>query len=65
LSRDQARPGFGRGLAVLEDGLILGGSSPATLTAYRFDPPGVVKSINHSMDVRNAIHGLAIWPFDP
>ena len=65
LSRDQARPGFGRGLAVLDDGLILGGSSPATLTAYRFDPPGIVKSINLSMDVRNAIHGLAIWPFEP
>lgn len=64
LPLDLARPAFGRGLAVLGDDLILGGSSPATLTAYRFDPPGILSSINLSLDVRNAVHGLAIWPFD-
>jgi hypothetical protein len=40
-----------------------GGSSPATVTLYRFDPPEVLTSVNISMDVRNAVHGLEIWPF--
>jgi hypothetical protein len=63
--RDRARPAFGRGLAVVDDGdFIVGGSSPGTITLYRFDPPGALTSINVTMDVRNAIHGLEIWPFE-
>jgi hypothetical protein len=65
LSRDMARQAFGRGLAVVSDELIVGGSSPATITAYRVDPPEVRRSINVSMDLRNAVHGLEVWPFDP
>jgi hypothetical protein len=64
LPRDKARQAFGRGLAVLNDDWFVGGSSPATVTLYRFDPPGVVSSINITKDVRNAVHGLAVWPFD-
>jgi hypothetical protein len=64
LPADRARPSFGRGLAVLGDDLIVGGSSPATITLYRFEPARVVASINVTKDVRNAIHGLEIWPFD-
>jgi hypothetical protein len=63
LTRDLARQAFGRGLAVVNDGLIVGGSSPATLTAYQFDPPRVLRSINVTMDVRNAVHGLEVWPY--
>lgn len=64
LSTDLARQAFGRGLAVVSDDLIVGGSSPATVTAYRFDPPEVLKSINVSLDIRNAVHGLEVWPRD-
>lgn len=64
LSRDMARQAFGRGLSVVSDELIVGGSSPATVTAYRVEPPAVRRSINISMDLRNAVHGLEVWPFD-
>jgi hypothetical protein len=64
LPMDQARQAFGRGLAVLPDGRIAGGSSPATVTLYRFDPPELLASVNLTMDVRNAVHGLEVWPFD-
>lgn len=64
LPKDLARPAFGRGLAVAEnDDLIIGGSSPATITAYRFGSGLTLKSVNVTMDVRNAVHGLEIWPF--
>jgi len=63
LSRDKARPAFARGLAVV-DGLVIGGSSPATVSAYDFETATMVASVNVTMDVRNAIHGLEVWPFD-
>jgi hypothetical protein len=63
MSRDLARPGFGRGLVTLADGRIVGGCSPATVSLYRLDDDRPTVSVNLSMDVRNAIHGLAVWPF--
>ena len=63
LPRDHARQGFARGLCVTEEGLIIAGSSPATISVYRFGQPTPIKTINISMDIRNAIHGLEIWPF--
>jgi hypothetical protein len=63
MSRDLARPGFGRGLVVLPDGRIVGGSSPATVSLYEAGDEQPATSVNLSMDVRNAIHGLAVWPF--
>lgn len=63
LPRDYARQGFGRGLALGDDGLIIGGSSPGTVTAYRLGQQGPIRSVNVTMDVRNTPHGLAIWPF--
>jgi hypothetical protein len=62
LPEDHARPSFGRGLATWDD-LIIGGSSPATISVYRLGQSGTLKAVNVSLDVRNAIHGLAIWPF--
>lgn len=64
LPSDLARPAFGRGLAVIDEDLIVGGSSPATVSLYRLDPPELLTSVNLTMDVRNAVHGLEIWPFD-
>lgn len=63
LPSDQARAAFGRGLAVMDEDLFVGGSSPASVTLYRFDPPEAIASINVTMDVRNAVHGLELWPF--
>ncbi len=62
---DYAEVGFGRGLVVDGAGpnTIVGGCSPATLTVYQLGSPKPVKSIQLSNDVRNAIHGVEIWPF--
>ncbi len=59
-----ARPGFARGLCPLAPGLIAAGSSPSTLSAYDLRSGRRLNQVNLSMDVRNAIHGLARWPFD-
>lgn len=63
LPQDNARQAFGRGMAILGDGLIAGGSSPATISVYDLNTSEAVKTINLTMDVRNAIHGLEVWPF--
>jgi hypothetical protein len=57
-----ARPRFARGLCVLADGLVAGGSSPSTLSIYDLRAGSRLIQQNLSMDVRNAIHGLAVWP---
>jgi hypothetical protein len=58
-----ARPGFARGLCALHDGLVAGGSSPSTISVYDMRGGQRVLQQNLSMDVRNAIHGLAVWPY--
>lgn len=59
-----ARPGFARGLCVLSDRVVAGGSSPSTVTFYDLAKNRILGSVNLSMDVRNAIHGLEPWPYD-
>jgi hypothetical protein len=63
LPQDHARQAFGRGLCVLGEGLIAGGSSPATVSVYDLNASRVLKTINLTMDVRSTIHGLEVWPF--
>ena len=58
-----ARQGFGRGLCTIGNRFVAGGSSPSTVTLYDFEAAMVVGSVNLTMDIRNAIHGLEIWPF--
>lgn len=58
-----ARQGFARGLAVLSDTLVAGGSSPSTISVYDLPRNERVLSVNLTMDVRNAIHGLEVWPY--
>jgi len=58
-----ARQGFGRGLTVYKDRFVIGGSSPSTVTLYDLESNQTVGSVNLSMDIRNAIHGLEIWPY--
>ena len=58
-----ARQGFGRGLCPLTDRLIAAGSSPTTVSVHDLETGATVTSINISMDVRNAAHGLIVWPY--
>ncbi|HNP37309.1 MAG TPA: hypothetical protein PKK10_15790 [Woeseiaceae bacterium] len=59
-----ARAGFARGLCVLSDTVVAGGSSPSTITLYDLAHNERLLSVNLTMDIRNAIHGLALWPFE-
>ena len=63
LPNDHARQAFGRGLCVLDKNIIISGSSPATISVYKLGSPNPIKTINITMDIRNAIHGLEIWPY--
>jgi len=58
-----ARQGFGRGLCTIGNRFVAGGSSPSTVTLYDFEAAMVVGSVNLTMDIRNAIHGLEVWPY--
>ena len=58
-----ARPSFGRGLCVLSDSVVAGGSSPSTVTIYDLAANKQRLSVNLTKDVRNAIHGLEVWPY--
>ena len=58
-----ARQGFARGLCVLSDAVVAGGSSPSTVSVYDLAANRLTLSVNLSMDVRNAIHGLEAWPY--
>lgn len=58
-----ARQAFARGLCPISDALIAAGSSPTTIAIHDLEAEQVVASINLTMDMRNAAHGLAIWPF--
>jgi hypothetical protein len=63
LQTDHARQGFGRGLCTWNGRLLIGGSSPATVSVFDIDTRERLACINITMDVRNAIHGLEVWPF--
>ena len=58
-----ARQGFARGLCVLSDTVVAGGSSPSTISVYDLPANRRLLSINLTRDVRNAIHGLEVWPY--
>lgn len=67
LPSDVARPNFARGLTTWEGdperpGILIGGSSPSTVSVFDADTGARLKTINFGKDVRNAPHGLAVWP---
>ena len=62
IPKDHARPAFARGLCY-RNNVIIGGSSPATISVYLSNNKNAIKTINLSLDVRIAIHGLEIWPY--
>ncbi|MED5355635.1 MAG: hypothetical protein VX388_02635, partial [Pseudomonadota bacterium] len=53
-----ARQGFGRGLCILDDGLVAAGSSPSTISIIDIVKGERLTAVNLTMDIRNAIHGL-------
>ncbi len=59
-----ARQGFARGLCVISSSIVAGGSSPSTISVYDLAANTRLLQVNLTMDVRNAIHGLAVWPYD-
>lgn len=64
IPEDHARQAFGRGLCTWNNRSVIVGSSPATITAYSLQSSERLASVALTMDVRNAIHGLEVWPFD-
>ncbi|HET6630029.1 MAG TPA: hypothetical protein VFG91_09665 [Woeseiaceae bacterium] len=58
-----ARQGFARGLCLVSDSVVAGGSSPSTVSVYDLPGNRRLLSVNLTMDVRNAIHGLEVWPY--
>jgi hypothetical protein len=58
-----ARQAFARGLCPVGDRFLAVGSSPSTITLYDVQTNQKVGSVNLSMDIRNAIHGLEVWPY--
>ena len=59
-----ARQAFGRGLCPVGDRFLAAGSSPSTITLYDLETNQKVGFVNLSMDIRNAIHGLEVWPYE-
>ena len=58
-----ARQAFGRGLCPINDRLVAGGSSPSTISIYDLNSGQTLMSVNLTMDIRNAVHGLELWPY--
>jgi hypothetical protein len=58
-----ARQAFGRGLCVIREDLIAAGSSPSTIALHDLGRHRTTKIVTLTSDVRNAIHGLEVWPF--
>jgi len=58
---DHARQGFGRGLCLYGEDVVIGGSSPSTISAYSLASGERIKQVNISKDIRNCIHGLELW----
>lgn len=58
-----ARQGFARGLCPISDTLIAAGSSPTTIAIHDLGAGKCLTSLNLTMDIRHAAHGLTIWPF--
>ncbi|HCT44404.1 MAG: hypothetical protein CMJ35_08035 [Phycisphaerae bacterium] len=61
---DYARQAFGRGLCVDRvSKLLIAGSSPGTVSAFSAQKGEMVATLQVSNDLRNAPHGLEIWPY--
>jgi hypothetical protein len=59
-----ARQGFGRALCVVKEGLVAAEPSSSTITFHDIDNRKTLSAITLTYDVRNAIYGLEVWPYD-
>lgn len=59
-----ARQSFGRGLCVVGDDIVAAGSSPSTIALHNLGSGETEATFTLSRDIRNAIHGLEVWPYD-
>lgn len=59
-----ARQGFARGLCVIDKNHVAMGSSPSSISLFNLQTKERVGSVNLSMDIRNAIHGMEVWPYE-
>jgi hypothetical protein len=48
---------------VIDDNLIAAGSSPSTIALHDLERARTRSVVTLSRDIRNAIHGLEVWPF--
>jgi hypothetical protein len=44
--------------------IVAAGSSPSTISLYDMEAGERIAVVNLTMDIRNAIHGLEVWPFE-
>jgi hypothetical protein len=58
-----ARQAFGRGLCVVNDDHVAAGSSPSTIALHDLTAGRTRRIATLTFDVRNAIHGLEVWPY--
>ena len=58
-----ARQGFARGLCLIDEEHFAVGSSPSTVSIYNMEKQRPNQVANLSLDIRNAIHGLSLWPY--
>jgi len=63
-STQVARQAFGRGLCSVNEQVVAAGSSPSTVSLYDIHSGERLATVNLTMDIRNAIHGLEVWPFE-
>ena len=63
-STQVARQAFGRGLCSVNEQVVAAGSSPSTVSLYDIHSGERLAAVNLTMDIRNAIHGLEVWPFE-
>lgn len=58
-----ARQAFGRGLCILDETHVAAGSSPTTIAIHDLAGQRITHQFTLTRDVRNAAHGLALWPY--
>jgi hypothetical protein len=49
-------------MCLISDRLIAAGSSPSTISIIDIKKGERLTAVNLTMDIRNAIHGLEVWP---
>lgn len=58
-----ARQAFGRGLCLVDENRVAAGSSPSTVAVHDFAARKTTAMVTLTWDIRNAIHGLEVWPY--